>query len=475
MINYFVRRIGILFITLLVISLVAFALSQLAPGDPVEAIIGQQEIGGLRSEFINYQKQYEETARDLGLDKPVFYFSLTTSAHPDTLYLISDKDHREMISKLIAHFGNWPAIESYYHQIKSFDYRLYELPDTLAPDAINEIRSNLRDLYFLHQDPAITARLQRIEKAILADTALQLALQSDFDALKNSYLEIAAAATPQKLWLPKFRWNGMDNQYHNWFTNFLVGDFGRSYYNGRPVKDSLWDALRRTLLLNCLAIFFAYILSILIGVYSGVHRNSRFDRLVTLGLFVLYSLPSFWIATMLVVFFATPEYGMNFFPVMGLHSVAPDAGFWMRFWDTVWHLTLPVFCLTYPALAFIARQMRGGVLNVSGQDFIRTARAKGLGERQVVWKHIFWNAVFPIITLFASVFPAVLAGSVVIEYIFNIPGMGQLTIDSISKRDWPIVYMVLMLSGVMTMIGILMADIMYALVDPRVSFRKKRA
>lgn len=115
--------------------------------------------------------------------------------------------------------------------------------------------------------------------------------------------------------------------------------------------------------------------------------------------------------------------------------------------------------------------MRGGMLDVLQQDYIRTARAKGLGERKVIWKHAFRNALFPIITLFASVFPAALAGSVVIEWIYNIPGMGNLTLSAINERDWPIVYTVLMLSAILTMIGILIADVLYALLDPRVRFK----
>jgi peptide/nickel transport system permease protein len=185
---------------------------------------------------------------------------------------------------------------------------------------------------------------------------------------------------------------------------------------------------------------------------------------------VLYSLPNFWIATMLVVFFTTPEYGMDWFPSLGLGDLPPDAPFWQRFVEAGTHLVLPVFCLAYGALAFISRQVRGGMLNVIRQDYIRTAWAKGLNAQPVIWKHAFSNALFPIITMFASIFPAVFAGSVVIEVIFNIPGMGKLTVDAIFQRDWPVVYTVLMLAAVLTMTGILVADILYAIADPRVSY-----
>jgi peptide/nickel transport system permease protein len=476
MFSYFLKRIGILFFTLFVISLVAFSLSKIAPGDPVEQMLrGQEAMGSSKSDYINYQKIYQETAELLGLDKPPFYFTLTTAAYPDTLYRITDRDHRKVLSKLIGKSGNWEAVEAYYHQLLTLDLQIMELPDTLARDAKTKLRTNLRDLYVNYKDNAVNARFKRMAKAITSSPALAAAVGSSFRQLQQKHQALADQTKPGRHWIPAIQWNGFDNQYHNWFTNFLTGNFGRSYFDGRPVEDKLLDALQWTLIINGLAIFFAYLLSIPLGVYTGIHKDSTTDKTVTLGLFILYSLPTFWIATLLVVFITTPEYGLDLFPSMGIRDLPASAPFFSRLLDVAWHLVLPVFCLTYPGLAFIARQMRGGVLNVIQQDYIRTARAKGLSERVIVWKHLFWNALFPIITLFASVFPAALAGSIVIEYIFNIPGMGQLTIESISRRDWPVVYMVLMLSAVMTMIGILVADLLYAFVDPRVSFKKKTA
>ncbi len=188
---------------------------------------------------------------------------------------------------------------------------------------------------------------------------------------------------------------------------------------------------------------------------------------------MLYSLPVFWIATLLQVFFTTPEYGMDWFPTAGLSELPPTAPFWERLLDQTAHIFLPVVCLTYGSLAFISRQMRGGMLQVLDQDYIRTARAKGLPERRVIWRHAFRNALFPIITLIGSVFPSILAGSVVIEVIFGIPGMGKLTVDAIFARDWPVVFAVLMMASVLTVAGLLVSDMLYAWADPRVRFQKK--
>ncbi|MEN0005487.1 MAG: ABC transporter permease [Bacteroidota bacterium] len=476
MFTYILRRVGILFLTLLVVSLIAFSLSKIAPGDPVERIIrGRENVGSSKSDYINYQKIYAETAELLGLDKPTFYFELTTAAYPDTLYRIIDKDHQNTLSKLIGQSGNWEAVEHYYQQLRHLDVLLSDLPPSVDRNARTGMRSDLRDLYVNYEPNAIMARFKRMKADMDKDSALTAEVARPYQQLSEAYAKMVTEATPAKHWFPKIIWNGIDNQYHNWFTNFLVGNFGYSYINGRPVEDKLLDALQWTLIINSIAILLAYLISIPLGVYAGVHKDSTFDKVTTIGLFILFSLPVFWIATLLVVFFTTPEYGIDLFPPLGVTDLPPDAPLWNRMVDIAWHLVLPVFCLTYPALALIARQMRGGVLNVVQLDFIRTARAKGVGKQQVIWKHLFWNALFPIITLIASVLPAALAGSVVIEFIFNIPGMGRLTIDAINQRDWPVVYMVLMLSATLTMIGILIADLLYAAIDPRVSFKKKVA
>ncbi|HNI45181.1 MAG TPA: ABC transporter permease, partial [Chitinophagales bacterium] len=235
----------------------------------------------------------------------------------------------------------------------------------------------------------------------------------------------------------------------------------------------IWDAVRWTLLINVVSLTISYLLSIVLGVWSAVRKGTLSDQISTALLFVLYSLPSFWVATILIVFFTSPEYGMNFFPPGQVTDLPSDAPFMKRFFDIAYHLFLPILCITYGSLAFISRQMRGGMLSVLKQDYIRTARAKGLSEDQVVWKHAFRNSLFPIITLFAAIFPATIAGSVVIEVIYSIPGMGMLTLNSITARDWPVVFTVLLFAAVLTMIGNLVADLLYALVDPRVSFGKK--
>lgn len=471
MFKYTVKRILYFFPTLIAISFLAFGLSKCTPGDPADRC---EETGSL-SAINNCEVEYQRLAELFGLTGPTFYFELTSKAYPDTLHKIIQKDKRENWQKLISHYGNWEQISSYKNAIQATQIKLFEVPDSVGKAAIKKIRKELNFLPILSKDKVITSRLNKILKAYNNTPTLRTYLGEEITELENSYRNIKERATPYQLYIPIIYWNGFENQYHYWITNFIVGDFGTSYKTMRPVASEIKDAIFWTFVMMMLSIFVAYITAIPLGVFSAKNRGLRFDKITTVILFMMFSLPTFWIATMLVVFFTTPEYGVwtDFFPSIGLGDLPSDAPFWNRFWETASHLILPVICISYPALAFISRQMRGGMINVIQQDYIRTARAKGLDENQTIWKHAFRNSLFPIITLFANVFPAALAGSVVIEVIFNIPGMGKLTLASIFEQNYPVVFAILMLAAIMTLIGMLVADILYSIADPRVSFDKK--
>ncbi len=471
MLPYVFKRLLIFVPILVVVSLLAFGLSKMAPGDPAAEILDRANpLQGGYSSLANYQRDYNTVARQLGLDKPSFYFSITSQAYPDTLFKIPNRFRSEAASKLVAQYGNWPQIAAYLNSLKRFEYRVFHLPNRKS-DPVIKVKRTVNYLFGEYKDAEIGKAFRQIKSALEKDSLLISELGETFDNLTAAYISIKDKATPYKLMMPDFKWYGFDNQYHHWLLNFLRGDFGISYEDKRPVAGKLRDALFWTLIMNSTAIFLAFLIAIPLGVVSAVRKDSFFERATTLGLFVLYSLPVFWVGTMLLIFFSTPDYGMDFFDV-GLPYFSAGTPFWTRFWSDAWHLVLPVFCLTYASLAFISRQMRGGMLTVLRQDYIRTARAKGLSEKRVIWKHAFRNSLFPIITLLASIFPRVLAGSVIVEYIFNIHGMGGLILDAIYQNDYPVVYSVLMLSAILTMVGILVADILYALADPRVSYTK---
>ncbi len=470
MLTYLFKRILIFIPTLIVISLVAFAMRLASPGDPINIPNSDKPV--FRNDDLWKKRAYEKKAEELNLDKPAFYFNFTSAAYPDTLYKILRKDERTNIKKLIGQYGNWNDIHKFQQQIDVLKDKLFDLPDEINQTTKNKIRNTLSKTKISYKDKRITSFLHEVNNKINQDSILNQYLGADTKVLLAAYQDVKKQATPSALWVPAFRWYGFDNQYHHWFTSFLSGDFGTSFQDGREVTSKIKSALSWTLLLNFISILLAYLISIPIGVIAASKRDSIFDKTSTLITFLLFSLPSFWIATILVVFFTTPEYGnwTNIFPSIGLGKNYGVQSGWANFWDVAAHLILPVFCLTYAALAFISRQVRGGMLDVLQQDFIRTAKAKGVDDKKVIWKHAFRNSLFPIITLFAAVFPATLAGSVVIEIIFNIPGMGRLAFESILAEDWPIVFSVLMLAAILTIIGNLVADMLYAVADPRVTF-----
>jgi peptide/nickel transport system permease protein len=472
MIPYLLKRLLLFIPTLILVSLIAFGLSRLTPGDPVTAYLQSNPFERSMSkpnDLFNAERAYRQAAETLHEDKPAFYGAISPSAYPDTLYKVVIKDRRETLEKLTGQYGNWPEIQDYYQSIRSADLQLLALPDSVARLA-SPLKIPLRELYISSQPAAIQSRLDELAGILQKDSLLMAAVGGAVLEVGEKFRQVKDRATPWKLNIPAFRWYGLDNQYHRWISRFAVGDFGTSLTNRRPVADKISPALFWTLLLNISAILLAFLLAVPLGVWSAVKKGKRFDKITSLGLFMLYSLPAFWVGTLLLIFFATREYGMQLFPGPGLGNISSGATVWQKISTAAPHLVLPIVCITYPALAFISRQARGGMVEVLKKDFIRTARAKGLPEGQVVWRHGFRNALFPVITLIASVFPAAIAGSVTIEFIFNIPGMGLLTYQSILQKDWPVLFTILMLGSLLTIVGMLVADLLYALVDPRVRF-----
>ena len=262
-------------------------------------------------------------------------------------------------------------------------------------------------------------------------------------------------------------------QYWLWVKRIATLDFGESIKFRRPVWAVLAERIPISIRLALTAIFLSYIIAIPLGIYSASHQYSRTDRWMTLGLFILYSLPSFWVATMLIVFLGGGDF-LDLFPVFGLASIGADKlPFWSRFWDAAWHLVLPVFCLTYASLAVLSRYMRTAMLEVIRQDYITTARAKGHTPRVVLLKHALRNSLIPIITLLSGILPALIGGSIIVETIFTIPGMGRLMWEAILARDYPIIMAELTIVSFLTLFGILISDILYSVVDPRIAFERK--
>ena len=262
-------------------------------------------------------------------------------------------------------------------------------------------------------------------------------------------------------------------QYLVWMGNMLQGDFGNSFKDNRPVIDKIIERLPITITISAISFLLIYLIAIPIGIYSASKQYSFIDRTTTVILFVLYSLPSFWVATLAIVYLCNVQY-LKIFPTSGIKSEDFDSLTALgKLHDLFMHLFLPITVSSLAGFAFLSRQMRSSMLEVIRQDYIRTAKAKGLSERKVILKHALRNSLIPIITLAGALLPAMVGGSIIIETIFSIPGIGQLAFQAILDRDYPMIMTELVLVSILTVTGILLVDILYSFVDPRIAFSKK--
>lgn len=253
----------------------------------------------------------------------------------------------------------------------------------------------------------------------------------------------------------------------------LHGDFGASAAvdKGRPVSELILERLPVTLRLNIAAILLTYLLAIPMGILAGVFPDSKYDKITTFLLFFLYSLPTLWVALVLQAALCKGGW-LPVFPLKGLlPDVAPGESTWRIIGNTVMHYVLPVLCLTYGGFAGLSRFTRSAMMDVIHQNYIRTAVAKGVPQIDIILSHAFRNTLVVMITLFAGLLPSLVAGSILVEYVFNIPGMGSLSMMALSSRDIPLLMALFAFSGALTLGGMLIADILYVFADPRISFR----
>ncbi|MEW6214093.1 MAG: ABC transporter permease [Nitrospirota bacterium] len=259
-------------------------------------------------------------------------------------------------------------------------------------------------------------------------------------------------------------------QYIEWLKRFVKLDFGKSFVDGRKVIDKILERIPITLIINILSLILILIIAIPIGILSATRQYSIFDKLSTVFVFVGFSTPTFWLALLLMILFGV---NMGLLPISGIQSIdVSEMRPFERFLDWIKHLILPVGVSAFGGVAGLSRYSRSSMLEVIRQDYIRTAMAKGLAESKVVFKHALRNALMPIVTILGLSVPGLIGGGVIFETIFAIPGMGQLFYSSTMSRDYPTIMGILVIGAVLTLFGNLIADISYAMVDPRVRVRK---
>jgi len=278
------------------------------------------------------------------------------------------------------------------------------------------------------------------------------------------------------------RYYGLDKpimvQYWMWLKRIVRLDFGDSFSTDRrPVMEKIWDKkqplierkLFITFLINLISMVIIFIIAIPIGIVSATRQYSIFDKITTVSVFIGFAMPSFWLALLLMILFGIQ---LDWLPISGIKSMNYDSlSLSSKICDRAEHLILPIFVSSFGGIAGLSRYMRSNMLEVIRQDYIVTARAKGLPESKVIYKHALRNALLPIITLLGLSVPGLIGGSVIFENIFGIPGMGQLFYMSVMTRDYPMVMCILTIGAILTLVGNLLADIGYMLADPRIRTR----
>lgn len=482
MLRYILKRLLFFIPSLILITLTGFLLTVYSPGDPLTTILHTNpDEGRSGSASPELKKAWR---KKLGLDLPLFYISVRSLSVPDTLRRIPEERERDQFRRLALQYGNPAAVTAYLRELTRFEQLLYNEPlhnDSLLQDAQNQVSvlssyaSSKADInsYF--------SKLRQIEPYF--SDRLKKSLASCIQAFDM----LAAEASGWKSYIPVIHIHA-DNQYHRWLfgdgnwisgkgatisKGIIRGDFGRSYISQQPIGSIIYQKIGWTLFFTISSLIVAYAVSIPLGIFATMERFRKFDRYSSIILYFLYSLPHFFVATFLMMMFANPDV-FPWFPSSGLKppgGYPEGAGFMEKASITLPYLVLPLIAYTYNSFAYLARIFRTGLKEIMPQEYIKTAKAKGLSDYAVITRHALRNALFPMITVFAHVLPYLIGGSVILETIFTIPGMGFEIYQSIATQNYPMIIAVFTLSGLLTLIGFLLSDVLYALTDPRISYR----
>lgn len=460
--------------SLLVLSLLVFFLSKLAPGDPVASVV---DLRGQVSEEFNtgeISPEYLEVAEDLKLNLPVFYFSVKPSYYPDTLHRIVHPARKKVMKTWLYQNHNWSAIQSFSDALQELRAAVVSIPDSL-------LMQTGKNNYF--------QALKIIENTTSIDEILEKSATLNEDLAGIKYLDSPQLQAKAQTFihtsktlavknkhtfdvLPSMVFYGTRNQYHQWMYDLIRLDFGLSIADARPAISKILYAMSWTLFYVLIAYVFSLLTAIPLGLFNAWNHGKPIEKVVSSASFVFYAFPLFWIATLAAIFLTNDLYAswLHIFPGLGVGNISSQMSMAERISTSFPYLVLPALVLALHSAASGIRIVRNSTFAELKNDYFITAKAKGLNTFQLVWRHILPNAMLPIITLLVSSFPAALTGSIVLEVIFNIPGMGRLLYDSILFMDWNVVFGILILMGLITFVFYLLGDLLYAYLNPKIKY-----
>ena len=467
MLTYIIRRLLLMVPTLIGVTVLVFFIMAYAPGG-FASVLNE---GGGQAMGVEARRLKQYNINRYGLDKPkvVQYLRWLNQVSPIGFAMSGDHEwSKKERDELTAQLGEreWAGNEQSQRQ-------LAELLLTTAVFAGMEPDEVLAEYDAAAKDPVGAG--PRLFELIDATPINEEVYWKELKTAASDDREQALAMLHKELGY------GAINKSRMIFTQLSVGwpDFGTNRTNGDVAKE-IGESLKITLLMNLITIPIIYLVSVTSGVFAARRRGGVFDvgsGFIMLG---LYSVPVIWAGTLMISYFANAD-NLRWFPASGIHDIQADEmpffpthgpdGWEMGYLlDMAWHLVLPILCLTYTGFAFLTKVMRGSMLENISADFVRTARAKGVAEKDVLFRHVLRNALLPLITMAAAILPGLFVGSFVVEYIFSINGMGKLTIEAAKNADINVVMATTLVGSVLSLVSLLVRDILYAVVDPRVSY-----
>lgn len=437
---YLTKRILAIIPTLLTLSVLIFVLKSYLPDGIVDRYLNEALLKNSSIEQREIKGLVREIKADLGLDKPIFYFSIRSNVFPDTLNQMYPSGKAVFLEQLLLEYGNPDLVRNYYllleEESASNDPERSKVIGSLYSrvDA-TEVLSFLNDSRIDKNDP----------------------IRSAFDSMHRG----------KSYWrpiIPSLTWNGMTNQFHEWVKSVLLLDFGRSIVDNKAVSYKVERSLINTLWITLPAFLLLLVAGILMGV-TIYQSNPKLRKYQSTVLYALHAMPTFWLSLILIYLFAGQAL-FNIFPAYGMGAFREGANIISR----IPFLVLPVSALFLTAIGYIALQVAKALTDEEDKLYITSLRARGLDQTQILWRHQLKNSLVPIITIYSEYLTAVFAGSLVVEVIFSIPGMGKLLYDSVLARDYNVVIGLVIFIALIKLIANLLADISYKLVNPSVDY-----
>jgi len=448
MLKWILYRALLIVPTLLLVLGLSFVLSKSVYSDPIEAAL---VLKGVALDTPHGQKEYKDLYHKMKLDQPLFYFAILPHYYPQSIHAFYKTYDRSIVKNLLSEKVHIKWILNY----------LILRNDILENKESRDVfdKNIIERLNYAHN----LVEIRKLKSSIEASNINQ----NEYEKMLSILSQLDASI--QKIYYPIFIWHGHENQFHMWVSSFLSGNWGVSYKDGISVRNKIGKALKWTLVLTSISLVFTTFISYFVGLLTAFYTNTWMDRFLRYFWLMLYTMPVFWLASLLITFMTTDRYGsfFNIFPLPGRWYIPEEEPFWTTLAKYAHQMILPIICLVANDISPISQLIRRSILNQKLKPFVLLSQAKGLTPFQSFKNHLLPHSYTTLVTVIGGKIPALLSGSLIVEVIFNIPGIGRLIYDSVLSADWSVVFGVLTMISFVVTITMLISDIMYRWIDPR--------